>query len=455
MKNCIAFEFGYLVANTSSAASDHNVCVVRVKSFEWLKKQYLNDNAEYRKLLRICSYGSQEAFQLRNYVGVIATPYGEQIEVLPKIARQPQPSKNNQSSQDSQPEAIKTERSEHARQALLKMLRHLHQFRNIESQESMIQASKLPLLEVFIRQFLLSVNTLVKRGLRSDYCRVEANQNFLKGRLLVAQQLRHNIVNQHKFYVEYDEFLPDRPVNRLIHSALLKVSGLCKSESNQRLCRELRFAFADVPCSKSTAADFDAMRMDRGMELYQKSIAWVRLILNGNSPLSMNGQESAISLLFPMEAVFESYVAAMLRKQLQGKFEIKEQARSKSLVRHADQDWFRLKPDLLLLNPDDQSIAHVMDTKWKLLNSTQSNGTDKYGISQGDMYQMFAYGHKYLGNCKSKKLVLIYPMNENFTEQLPVFTYADDFELVVVPFDIDAGCLVGSEILSESHIMEF
>jgi 5-methylcytosine-specific restriction enzyme subunit McrC len=26
----------------------------------------------------------------------------------------------------------------------------------------------------------------------------------------------------------------------------------------------------------------------------------------------------------------------------------------------------------------------------------KNNGTDKYGLSQADFYQMFAYGHKYL-----------------------------------------------------------
>ena len=191
------FEFGYIVSSITSPPS--GCCVISAKSFDWLEKQCLKQDEEHRKLLRYCTYKGVKAFQVQNYVGVISTPYGEQIEVLPKIVRT---AKDDTDQEDS------------SRKSFLNMLRHLKQFRNIESSDSMISAHKMPLLEVFIRQFLLSVNTLVKRGLRSDYKRVEENQTFLKGRLLVAKQLRHNLVNQHEFYVEYDEFLPDRPVNR-------------------------------------------------------------------------------------------------------------------------------------------------------------------------------------------------------------------------------------------------
>ena len=63
---------------------------------------------------------------------------------------------------------------------------------------------------------------------------------------------------------------------------------------------------------------------------------------------------------------------------------------------------FRLKPDLLLSNP---THTIILDTKWKrLINNPNKN----YGISQGDMYQMYAYGHKY----NSSNIWLLYPQNK-------------------------------------------
>ncbi|MGK0473196.1 MAG: 5-methylcytosine-specific restriction endonuclease McrBC regulatory subunit McrC [Candidatus Azotimanducaceae bacterium] len=58
------------------------------------------------------------------------------------------------------------------------------------------------------------------------------------------------------------------------------------------------------------------------------------------------------------------------------------------------------------------------------------------------MYQLCAYGHKYLRDKPEKKLMLIYPETDTFFEPLPIFTYESGFELEVVPFDIDTGQLI-------------
>jgi 5-methylcytosine-specific restriction enzyme subunit McrC len=52
--------------------------------------------------------------------------------------------------------------------------------------------------------------------------------------------------------------------------------------------------------------------LDRGMGYYADAfdaLAWARLILDEESPLTGTGDHSAPSLLFPMEAVFEAFVA--------------------------------------------------------------------------------------------------------------------------------------------------
>ncbi|PHQ56126.1 MAG: hypothetical protein COA30_05305 [Sulfurimonas sp.] len=60
---------------------------------------------------------------------------------------------------------------------------------------------------------------------------------------------------------------------------------------------------------------------------------------------------------------------------------------------------FALKPDMVI-NEDEQLIA---DTKWKIIK-------DEKDISQSDMYQLYAYGTKYI---ECSKLYLIYPYGSN------------------------------------------
>ena len=168
------------------------------------------------------------------------------------------------------------------------------------------------------------------------------------------------------------------------------------------------------------------------MEHYADGLAWARLILEEASPLTGVGGHRAPSLLFPMEAVFEAYVAKHLARQLERSFTLKTQARSFSLVRHQGQDWFRLKPDLLVRESAANRL--VLDTKWKLLDSTKANGSEKYGLSQADFYQLQAYGQSYLDG--QGDVVLIYPKTDAFSQPLPVFQFPKSrgLRLWVLPF---------------------
>lgn len=409
------FEFGYLGVGEKA---EHSKRISRISqsSFAYLKQLCLCDESESR-FLTLKSIDNTEVLQLQNYAGVLFTPDGTQIEVLPKIGRK-------LDGEDGQARA---------RNSLLNMLSTLGTFRHIRTNSANLSKSRMPLLEVFIGQFLDSVNVLIKKGLRSDYIGRENNLSFLKGKLLVSKQLKKNSINKHKFYVEHDEFILDRPVNRLIHLALNKVSTYSSSVVNQKLAKELLFAFTDIPISKNIKRDVSAVKLDRGMNYYKEPFNWAKLIIEGFSPLTMRGCSYASSLLFPLESVFESYVASVIAAQLPQNMHLKPQANVESLVSFNKRKLFRLQPDLLIT--DNENRTAVLDTKWKLIDITKDNGSDKFGLSQSDLYQMFAYGHKYLSG--SGDLFLIYPSHDDFMEPIAYpFEYGGELKLWVIPFDV-------------------
>ena len=93
-----------------------------------------------------------------------------------------------------------------------------------------------------------------------------------------------------------------------------------------------------------------------------------------------------------------------------------------------------MKPDLVVFKEDEPSL--IVDTKWKMINAYNERGN--YGISQADMYQLYAYGKKYQINTnKTPHLVLLYPENENFRKPLANFNYEGDLILDVIPFSFD------------------
>lgn len=415
MSGITIYEFDALVPSGPGFSDTEGLRSVPPTVFNWLELQCLRTAEQGDAAwLRLTQRRGRRSVQVTSFVGVIRAPDGYQIEVLPKVGK-----------------AIGGGDKE-ARQLLIEMLRCLGGFRHIQTDSAKLAAARVPLLEVFIGEFLRSVEHIVKRGLRSDYTSRQDNLFALRGKLLVSQHLHQNLCRGDRFFTEHDEFSTNRPENRLLHSALRCALLLSASQANQQLARELCFIFADVPPSSQFGQDFQRVRLDRGMGHYADALAWARLILDEESPLTGTGRNSAPSLLFPMDAVFEAFVAKHLARQLAQPFILKTQARSFSLVRHQGQSWFRLKPDFLV--QDSVSNKLVLDTKWKLIDGTKANGTDKYGLAQADFYQLHAYGQSYLDG--EGDVVLIYPKTDTFSKPLDVFDFpkATGLRLWVLPF---------------------
>lgn len=423
MAGITIYEFDALVAAAPGVLNVGGQRVVPPGVFNWLEVQALQvAEAGATAWLRLTQRRGHLAVQVTSFVGVIRSPDGFQIEVLPKVGK-----------------AIDGGDAQ-ARRLLIEMLRCLGGFRHVQTDSAKLVATRMPLLEVFIGEFLLAVEHIVKQGLRSDYAMRRDNVFALRGKLQIAMHLRQNLCRRDRFFAEFDEFSINRPENRLLHAALRRTLAWTASQSNQQLARELSFVFTDVPASERPAVDFSKVRLDRGMGHYADALAWARLILEDESPLTGSGGHRAPSLLFPMEAVFEAYVAKHLARQLVHPFTLKTQARSFSLVQHLGQDWFRLKPDLLV--QESTSNRLVLDTKWKLLDDKKATGSDKYGLDQGDFYQLHAYGQNYLDG--QGDVVLIYPRTDAFDEALPVFDFpkSSGLRLWVLPYCLKERTLI-------------
>ncbi len=417
------YEFDALVEE-GEGAPDTLAFEVPSAVFRWLYDQCLTQtDGKSVRWARLGQRAGRPTVQVMNFVGVIRGPGGFQIEVLPKIGR------------------FGGNQEKRARCLLLQMLACLGGFQHIKTMRAEIGAAKMPMLEVFFAEFLASVDPIVKRGLRGAYVTLEDNLPYMRGKLLLNEHLRRNLVCADRFFTSHSNFSVDRPENRVIHSALKHVTEHSTYLENQKLARELRLAFAEVPVSMQIAGDLRKIQPERSSSHYTEALAWAELILAGYSPLTAAGKQSATSLMFPMEKLFEVYVAKHLRAQLHPSFRLKVQPASQYLVKHESEQWFRMEPDLVVHDTASNHLM-VLDTKWKLLNATAAARKDKYQLSQADFYQLHAYGHTYLRG--QGEVVLIYPRTDNFSEPLLPFDFAnaEKLRLWVVPFCLETRRLV-------------
>lgn len=406
----------FATLTTANVVASLDQASVSESAFDWLCAEGARLRTSGAELIQ---FVDRRALRLDNYVGVIETPCGTSIEILPKHV--------------DGPDAIPS-----ARRVLRKMLLAAMDLRARETTEAGIDVFDAPIKEWIVERFLRALDRLVKRGIRFDYQRIEDEQRFLRGSLDVSRQIRQPPGRHHIFQIQHDVFEPDRPENRLIRSALEKVRKATQLSSNWRLAHELASFLFPIPASTNIAHDFRSWRTDRLTAHYREIKPWCSLILNEQVPLALAGAWRGPSLLFPMERLFECYVAICLRGRLLPEASLTRTASSKYLCNHRGSDWFQLRPDMLI---QCGSISWVLDAKWKRLNAALVNTKDKYELQQDDFYQMFAYGHKYLGG--QGDLFLIYPRTDDFGCAFDPFHLSESLTLRILAFDLDRDELVG------------
>lgn len=337
---------------------------------------------------------------VNNYVGLIQMQNGYQIQVLPKIDLGIAPDRRN----------------EETKRVFLKMLRSMKDFPSKVFNEANLKMDRMTLYEVFINMYLQEVRNLVKHGIKSAYVEREDNLRFYKGKLIVSGQIKQNAAHGERFYVRYDEYLVDRAENRLVKATLLKLQGVSTSAENQKEIRQLLTAFEMVHTSVNYQKDFTKVVIDRNTKDYDMLMRWSKVFLLNKSFTTFSGGHNARALLFPMEKVFESYVAQQLKKTL---FDLdwEVSAQDKGYYLFDSPRQFALRPDIVITRDDRSKI--ILDTKWKsLVDSPRAN----YGISQSDMYQMYAYSKKY----DTSEIWLLYPVNEEMRDHTNISFDSND-----------------------------
>ena len=379
----------YRITEYGSFVADKNVDGAKYipqKTFDELKKFILlnRDNSDDGLELMGISYkkGVGEVITAKNYVGMISMKDGTTVEILPKICSK-----------------IDDKDGSEAKKLIVKMLKTLRKspFKNIQT--STVNIAKMDIFEIFIRMFVEEIFTIVKHGLKCTYDTVEENSNRFKGKMLFSKQIKFNFAHKERSYVEYDEFNTNRPENRLIKSTLSLLYRQTKSSKNKTDIKTLLNAFSEVPESVNYDTDFSKCISDRNTKDYSRAMIWCRIFLKGKSFTSFAGSDVAYALLFPMETLFESYIACLIKKQINSD-EYTVSAQDKTYHLFEKPEIFSLRPDIVITRKSDNTVF-VMDTKWKLLNDVPPT----YGISQSDMYQMYAYQKKY----NAENVTLIYP----------------------------------------------
>ena len=309
-------------------------------------------------------------------VGVLSVPNAT-VEILPKV-------------EGHEPGAV--------RQALARMLAVAWDLPIADSEPALLATQRADLLEVLIRLFSDRLLVAVRRGLPHRYRQREDDLGFLRGKLDIRRQLAHHAVRPDRLACRFEELSVDTPLNRVLKTAVSRLSSVSTTDKNRRRLGELAARLELV--GRSPAPAREPVRLDRTNTAFHRLYQLARALLGREWQSTTTGTSDGFALLFPMNDLFEAFVgrtiragvaSRIVRLQDSGKYALESTPERKPL--------YALRPDIVV----DDDI--VIDTKWKQLKADDPT----LGVSQADVYQMLAYARAY----RARRLVLVYPWHRD------------------------------------------
>lgn len=275
---------------------------------------------------------------------------------------------------------------------------------------------RAPLSEVLFWVFARETWEAMRREMLRGYVQIEETLGVVKGRWLLANQLRRpDGWRGERLDVLHDEFTEDNPPNRILKATVDLVFRWARREETAELLRLLRGVLADV--SPSTPGPEDFPKAVRWMERYRRRVGGAqryRAILSLAEvfwhPAGWRwnrGRREGFVWMFNMNQLFEEFVAEFVRRFLGDRlrewgWRFIVQRADRCMLWESQRRVLPLKPDLRFETSPEATVL-IVDTKYKILDYVGLSPTP----DPEDAYQMFAYREQYA----CPRVVLLYPQD--------------------------------------------
>ncbi len=245
---------------------------------------------------------------------------------------------------------------------------------SFEDADSLVEALALALDSAARRAFA--------RGLLHGYRTEEEALHTVRGRIVVAEQIRRRFGVAVPVELRYDDFTDDILENRLVKAAAALLGRMrIRSARSRAGLRWIASTLGDVSAARFAPKDPPEVEFGRLNGHYREVVGLSRLILRHWAYEAERGETRAAGFLVDMNRVFQDFVTLALREALG----VSERTfRSDNEIPRVTLDEggkVRLAPDLSWW--DGPACAFVGDAKYKRIDSK--------AVPNADLYQLLAY----------------------------------------------------------------
>ncbi len=227
------------------------------------------------------------------------------------------------------------------------------------------------------------------RGLWHDYRVEEEALHTVRGRIMVAEQIRRRFDMPLPVEVRYDEYTEDVLANRLIKAAARLLRGMRLSTPQAREgLRHIDATLANVTPVRYPSHDVPEVKFTRLNDHYRDAVAIARLVLRHWFHEAARDEKGVRvpGFLMDMNVVFQQFVTRALREAL-GESERTLRSDDKPVGTLDKDGRVNLKPDFSLWK--NGKCTFVGDVKYKDIESKVKGHV--WDIPSADLYQALAY----------------------------------------------------------------
>lgn len=238
-----------------------------------------------------------------------------------------------------------------------------------------------------------------------QYQHIEESLRVPKGSINFKRYINNGFAsgNLHVIDCDHEPFRYDNRVNRIIKYCSRLLMSQTRIAENLRTLQDVVFILdevEDVPC---TSHDVNSVSINAFFEDYIMNMDSCRAILQNQLYSSNLNDLSQWCLLFPMEYIFEDFVAGFIDEKFRTEWKVEYQKSDRFLVEEPYKV-FMMQHDIFLTAKDGSGRTIIVDTKYKL-RDRNFRSEKKRGVDQGDLYQMASYAFR--RGCD--EVLLLYP----------------------------------------------
>lgn len=281
------------------------------------------------------------------------------------------------------------------------------------------------IINLIANQFL---ETVSKQPL-TMYQEVQEALVFPKGSINFKRYINSSLSkgNFQDIECDYEPFLFDNKVNRVIKYCSRLLMNQTRVSENLRILQDVVFILEEVDDLHCTVHDIDKISLSKFFENYAVLLGSCKLILSQQLYSSNTYDLSQWCLLFPMEYIFEDFLAGFLENKFSKNWNVEYQKSDEYLSNTPKV--FNLQHDIFLTSRHGEKRI-IIDTKYKL-RPDNFKMDPKKGIVQSDLYQMVSYAFK--RGCSD--IILVYPNiseNINAPDKFEIISGFDGADKIVV-----------------------